>query len=66
MFSAFGMVYLELTVGCGAKRNRLSAKSTLKHVLEMAYFYFAEMLAMYVDTQLLYPGHVSHLVDVLL
>ena len=66
MFSAFGMMCLELTVGCGAKRNRLSAQSTLKNFFEMASFYFAEMLVMNVNTQVLYPGHLSHLVDVLL
>ena len=66
VFSAFGMMCLELTVGCGANRNRLSAQSTLKNFFEMASFYFAEMLAIYINTQVLYPGHLSQLVDVLL
>ena len=66
VFSAFEMVCLELTVGCGTKRNRLFAQSTLKTFFEMASFYFAEMLAIYVNTQLAYPGHLIHLVDVLL
>ena len=39
-----------------------------KNVFEIASFYIAEMLAIYINTQTFYPGHLSHLhvADVLL
>lgn len=48
------------------KKPFFCTKHPKKLFFEIASFYIAEMLAIYINTQVLYPGHLSHLVDVLL